>query len=197
MKPLLITAITVGLGLAFSAQAQQVQVKVDIKKILITAQSTPSFVSAGAKEKDVPNPRQWLEAEVEFELDSAPKGEIVPSLDFRYYVAVRGKDGAAKYLTGDVKHINLVPGRKELYSSAYVSPATIGKITGDFEKVNASDVLVAVEVTYAGRIVAESSSGGPEGWWRGQATEAGVLSKTKTPFALLWIDRYPDIEDAR
>jgi hypothetical protein len=192
MKKLLYIAVVLGFGSVFSASAQQVQVKVEIKKIEVTSQKTPNFQAGDVTSKNVPKPKEWLEAEVSFSLESAPRDSVVPSLEFRYYVAVRGAEGA-KYLTGDVKHLNLVPER-ELFSVAYVSPATIGKITGDYSRVSAGDILVAVEVSHNGRVVAESSSGGPDGWWRGQTTEAGVLGKNKTPFALLWLDRYPDSE---
>ncbi|MCB1091494.1 MAG: hypothetical protein KDL87_08180 [Verrucomicrobiae bacterium] len=195
MKKLLLSAVIFGFLAAGAAQAQQVQVKVEIKKIEVSSQKTPNFQAGDVSNKNVPKPKEWLEAEVSFGLESAPRGAVVPELDFRYYVAVRGSEGA-KYLTGDVKHVNLVPDR-ELFSVAYVSPATIGKITGEYNRVSANDILVAVEVSYQGRIVAESSSGGPDGWWRGQATEPGVLAKNKTPFALLWLDRYPDVEEGR
>lgn len=195
MKKLLLLAVISGLAVVLPAHAQQVQVKVEVNKIEVSAQKTPNFQAGDVANKNVPKPKEWLEAEVSFSLDSAPRGSVVPSLEFRYYVAVRGADGA-KYLTGDVKHVNLVPDR-DLYSVAYVSPATIGKITGEYNRVSANDILVAVEISYQGRIVAESSSGGPDGWWRGQATEPGVLAKNKTPFSLLWLDRYPDVEESR
>ncbi len=180
---------------------QQVQLAVgdvEVKEVEYDAQQTPQFQAAGPDGKNVPNPRDWLEVEVEFEV----KGRddvVIPELLFRYYVGFTDKNGQGRTLTGDVKHINIVPG-EEYFSAVYVSPSTLGDITGDFRKFQPSSVkAVGVEVYYNGVIVGGKSSlaGSNAKFWQATGTSPGVLAKRDTPFALLWIDRYADSEATR
>lgn len=177
------------------ANAQQIQLKMgDVKvgDIAFDAQKTPNFQAGDVKSKDIPNPRDWLEMEVEFEVNG-PRDAVVKDLLFRYYVGFRDKSGTPRVLTGDVKHINVVTGEK-YFSSAYVSPSTLGEITGDFRRFQPNSVeAVGVEVVYNGVIVGGTSSKGGK-FWEAVAPSPGVLGKAETPFALLWIDRYPDVE---
>jgi hypothetical protein len=198
MKKLLTLLAFAGLfGGSLHAQ-QQVQLKVgdvDVKKMEFDAQKTPSFQAGDVKGKNIPNPRDWLELEVEFTVKGDPK-TVVKDLLFRYYIGFRDQTGAARVLTGDVKHINIVPG-EELYSAVYVSPSTLGEITGDFRRFQPSSVeAVGVEVIYNGVIVGgkSSMSGARAKFWEAAGTQPGVLAKGDTPFALLWIDRYADAE---
>ncbi|MDF1739510.1 MAG: hypothetical protein P1U86_10160 [Verrucomicrobiales bacterium] len=193
MKSLLTLLTLIGV-LGFSTTGMsQIQLAVgDIKvdEPEVEAQPTPQFQAGGVKNKNVPNPREWLELEVKFEV-KGDEDDIVPELLFRYYVGFRDQSGSPRILTGDVKHINVVPG-DEYYSSAYVSPSTLGEITGDFKKFQPSSVIAqGVEVYYNGVIIggASSMSGSKAKFWQA-GTVAGVLSKDETPFALLWIDRY-------
>ena len=198
MKKLLTLLAFAGLfGGSLHAQ-QQVQLKVgdvDVKKMEFDAQKTPSFQAGDVKGKNIPNPRDWLELEVEFTVKGDPK-TVVKELLFRYYIGFRDQTGAARVLTGDVKHINIVPG-EESYSAVYVSPSTLGEITGDFRRFQPSSVeAVGVEVIYNGVIVGgkSSMSGARAKFWEAAGTQPGVLAKGDTPFALLWIDRYADAE---
>ncbi len=100
-------------------------------------------------------------------------------------------------LMGDVTHVNMLEGDK-LYSAVYVSPTTLGKVTGKYRDFQKSAInAVAVEVSYNGRVIATESTGGKGRWWEGLSAEQGVLSKEKTPYALLWIDRYADVKEGR
>ena len=46
-----------------------------------------------------------------------------------------------------------------------------------------------------GVVVGGDTTGGPKGkWWESMQVQPGVLTKGKTPFALLWIDRYADVK---
>ncbi len=198
MKKLLSLFALVGL-LGGSLQAQQqVQLKVgdvEVGKMNYDAQKTPSFQAGGVKDKNIPNPRDWLELEVEFKVKGDPKA-IVKELLFRYYIGFRDQTGAARILTGDVKHINIVPG-EDNYSAVYVSPSTLGEITGDFRRFQTSSVeAVGVEIIYNGVIVGgkSSMSGSRAKFWESAGTQPGILGKIDTPFALLWIDRYADVE---
>jgi hypothetical protein len=185
------------LGGSLQAQ-QQVQLKVgdvEVGKMEYDAQKTPSFQAGDVKGKDIPNPRDWLELEVEFKVKGDPKS-VVKELLFRYYIGFKDQTGSARILTGDVKHINIVPG-EDSFSAVYVSPSTLGEITGDFRRFQPSSVeAVAVEIIYNGVIVGgkSSMSGARAKFWESAGTQPGVLAKIETPFALLWIDRYADAE---
>lgn len=195
MKKLLPLAAALVVSTLGSLQAQQqVQLKmgdVDVKQPAFDAQKTPNFQAGDVKNKDIPNPRDWLEIEVEFEV-KGPRGAVIKDLLFRYYVGFRDTSGTPRVLSGDVKHINLVAGEK-LFSAAYVSPNTLGEITGDFRRFQPNAVeAVGVEVYYNGVIVGGTTTKGK--FWEAISPQPGVLGKAETPFALLWIDRYADVE---
>ena len=167
---------------------------VKVGKIAIEVQPTPDFDAGGVKTKKVPNPRSWLEIEVEFEAKQKSQEGIYPQLKFRYHVAIKGEDGTY-YLTGDVDHVNVLA-EKELYSVCYVSPSALGTITGDFEKFQAGDVAaVAVEVFDSGVLAGGASEGQSGKWWESTSLKrsgAAISKKEDTPFAILWMDRYAD-----
>src|SRR5690606_15888370 len=85
MKKLLILFALAGFfGTCLQAQ-QQVQLKVgdvDVGKMEYDAQKTPSFQAGDVKGKNIPNPRDWLELEVEFRVKGDPK-TVVKELLFR------------------------------------------------------------------------------------------------------------------
>lgn len=202
MKILLSTLSFLALsGLIASAQVQQIQLQVgdvDVKKMDKQTQKTPVFRADAVKDKNVPNPRDWLEVEVEFEIDG-PSKAVVPELLFRYYIGLRDQNGNPRVLTGDVKHTNMQAG-EEYYSVVYVAPNTLGEITGDFRRFQDSAVVaMGVEVIYNGVIVGGKStqSGSKAKFWQATGTQPGILSKQETPFALLWIDRYAESEKPR
>ena len=195
MKSLLALAATLSVLTAASLHAQQqVQLKlgdVDVKSPVFEAQKTPNFQAGDVKSKNVPNPRDWLEIEVEFEVKGA-RGAVVKDLLFRYYVGFRDTAGTPRVLTGDVKHINVSAG-ETFFSAAYVAPNILGEITGDFRRFQPSAVeAVGVEVYYNGVIVGGTTTKGK--FWEAISPQPGVLGKADTPFALLWIDRYADVE---
>ena len=198
MKKILTIAISTTFASLLAVQAQQVQVEsVDVKGIEVEVQQTPQFEAGNVSSKSVPSPREWLEVEVEFEAKANERDAIVPELLFRYYIAIQAEDGSTKVLTGDVNHVNVVSG-EEYYSAVYVSPMTLGTITGNIRGFQAGAVkAVAVEIFFNGISKGGDSKDGPGGrWWEQTATQPGVLGREKTPFGLLWIDRYADVKTA-
>jgi hypothetical protein len=82
-----LVTIFAALGLfAAGAQAQNLQLgpnSVDVKKVEVEVQKTPQFQAGGVNNKNIPNPRDWLEVEVEFEVDTrAPDNAVVGELLF-------------------------------------------------------------------------------------------------------------------
>ncbi|MEX2579591.1 MAG: Amuc_1102 family pilus-like protein [Verrucomicrobiales bacterium] len=197
MKKLLTTLAIVAF-LAASAHAQQIQLNVgdvDVKSIDYDTQKTPEFQAGGVNTKKVPNPRDWLEVEVEFKV-AGRDDVVVPELLFRYYIGFTDQNGQGRTLTGDVKHINVVPG-EDYFSAVYVAPSTLGELTGDFRRFQPRSVqAVGLEVLYNGVVVGgkSSRSGSSAKFWQATGTQPGILAKQDTPFALLWIDRYAEVE---
>lgn len=182
-----------------SANGQAVQVQRDkgvkISDVKVEAQNTPDFQASNVKAKRVSNVRQWLEIETEFSIESVnPRDAVVPELMFKYYVGFKDEQGQPVVLTGSVTYANMLP-KEDYYSAVYVSPSTMGKITGDYRRVNPSDAIgIGVEVFYQGVVVGSHSSTRSPFWQQIPGQVPGVLSKEKTPFALLWLDRYPDVK---
>ncbi|NNE94138.1 MAG: hypothetical protein HKN23_21025 [Verrucomicrobiales bacterium] len=183
-------------GLVIYAQ-QQVQVQpgkgIAVKGIEIEVQQTPEFQAANVRGKKIDNPRDWVEIEVEFDVDGVnPRDAVIPELIFRYYVGIRDQQNQAVVLTGDVVHVNVVGG-ESYYSAAYVAPSTLGKFTGDFKRFEAGKVqAVGVEIYYNGVLVGGGLEKVNAKFWEQIAPQPGVLSRQDTPFSLLWIDRYAD-----
>ncbi|MDB2496252.1 hypothetical protein N9X25_03815 [Verrucomicrobiales bacterium] len=199
MKKLVTIFAAFGLFAAV-VQAQNLQLgpnSVDVKKVEVEVQKTPQFQAGGVNNKNIPNPRDWLEVEVEFEVDArAPDNAVVGELLFRYYIGFKDQRGTGRTITGDVKHKNVMIG-EETYSAVYVSPDTLGEITGEYSNFQSSDVAaVGVEIFYNGVLVGgySSLSGTKAKFWEATGTGPGILSKHETPFALLWIDRYADVD---
>ncbi|MFK5923471.1 MAG: hypothetical protein QM496_14940 [Verrucomicrobiota bacterium] len=180
-----------------TAVAQKGQPAVKVKKIEVELQPTPVFeAGGGVKTKKIPRQKTWLEVEVEFEVKAGNKEGVVDNLQFRYYVAIKGAEGT-RLLMGDVTHVNMMEGDK-LFSVIYVSPTTLGKLTGKYKDFQKSAInAVAVEISYNGRVIGGDSTGGKGRWWESLSAEQGILSKEKTPFGLLWIDRYADVKEGR
>lgn len=194
IKPVFAFLLAAPLLLGSLQAQQQIQLKmgdVDVSDPVYEAQKTPNFQAGDVKSKNVPNPRDWLEIEVPFEV-RGPRNAVIKELLFRYYVAIRDQSGATRTLSGDVKHVNVLAGEKT-FSSAYVAPGILGDITGDFRRFQPSTVLgVGVEVYFNGVIVGGKSTAGGK-FWEQTGTQPGVLGKVETPFALLWIDRYAEV----
>lgn len=167
---------------------------IKIKGVEKEAQKTPNFQAGDVSNKKVPNPREWLEIEVEFEAARVkPSDGVLGEVLFRYYVGMTTENGSGIVLTGDVTHVNVIGG-EEYFSSVYVAPSTMGKITGDYRRVDMGSVkAVGVEIYYNGVLVGKETSTGKD-FWATMQSMPGILSKEKTPFALLWIDRYPEVK---
>jgi len=195
MKSRLFLIAVLAFAPVVSHAQQQIQLSmgdVNIRKMDVEVQKTPNFTAGGVRDKNVPNPRDWLELEVEFEVKGRGDG-VVPELQFRYYIGFTDANGRPRTLTGDVRHRN-VPLGDRTFSAVYVAPSKLGEITGNFRRFSANSVAaVGVEVYYNGVLVGGDSSVRGK-FWEQTGTEPGVLSKTQTPFALLWLDRYAEFD---
>ena len=152
-------------------------------------------------------PKDWLEAEVEFTVEKSSDDSVkfADKVTVRWFVAVENPDGKGHILLKkEVDHIN-VPIGEPVYSSVYLSPMSIIRLTGSDNAGKSLVESVGGEILINGAAPVKNSgffsSKGKPGWWTkgGLSAFASVplLSKNETPFKLLWWDRYAEIEDRK
>lgn len=160
-----------------------------------TMQQIPEFSVSGPRTTTFV-PQQWLQIEVELDIQTTSPTGYVDRLEVEYFVAVT--DATTKrtvLLTDRLVYLEANANERRVFVSAYVSPASLARVTGS-RRPRVSDIsAVAAVVTGSGvREPAEASTGGPRDWWKaeGLARQQGlVLPRSRTPFAPLWWDRYP------
>jgi hypothetical protein len=130
--------------------------------------------------------RDWFRIETQYET----KPDWVDELSFKYYVAVKAKDGGKgpKYVlfSGDVTYINIEAGKHK--SDMYIHPSTLARY-GDVERV-------AVVISVQGRMEAmESLPASNQRWWEQLTPVDGMLlNRMQTPFAMLYFDDYEAVK---
>ncbi len=164
----------------------------------------PSPDLPGTKNKSF-KPKDWLEVEAGITIPPQTREQKeVGFLDrvlVKWYVAVEDKvSKRTVLLTKDVTHIN-VPVDEEFYSSVYLSPNTLKRLTGKDRAAKTAVEVVGLEILINGVKVAEETSKMKAGWWNSPNLARGdrfpLLNKSETPFKIYWWDRYAEIEEQR
>ena len=148
-------------------------------------------------------PRDWLEIEAAITIDArpVPPSGMLDRLLVKWYVAVQNPDKRGEFflLTREVNHVN-VPIDEEFYSSVYLSPSSIRRITGNYRNAKRSIEFVGYEVYFNGEVIAHAASrGARDQWWampsdRISASDSvPLMTKPETPFAAMWWDRYAEV----
>lgn len=197
----LVTLFSLGV-LSFSQTVTNIQVEVDDKPSFEDIIS-PDLNGGNAKKWD---PLEWLEMEIQFEVTKAlPKSAThVDEVRIKWYAAVLNPDkkSKAKYvlLEKEITHIN-IPVGKEVYSSVYLSPASVHRISGKERASKGILEAVGGEIFFNGEKKAQFSSKGKGEWWNSgkmsRYERIPLLSKDKTPFAFSWWDRYAENKPER
>lgn len=194
----IITSSLLGLALSPSATAQAYKVE----------GTAPEFddlespqINAGGPDKSF-KPKDWLEVEAGFtvQMRPEPNSKIASQVLVKWYVAVENpeKRGTFLLLSKDITHVN-VPLNEEVFSSIYLSPASLRALTGTDRGGKRTVHLVGYEILINGEKVAQESNKGDAGWWNkasdkiSRTDSVPLLSKIETPFADLWWDRYAEI----
>jgi hypothetical protein len=188
------------------AQAQ-IQHQIRSAKVTFEMQQTPEFNVNGPKAKRI-NPLEWLEIEVELDLETVHPSGYIDQLDAEFFIGVRDTNAGGKptLLTGKITFTEIRAIEKKAWLSAYVSPASLAKTTGKNKPSKADLEAVAVRITGPGLRAPASESVGISlkrdgAQWFDSASlkrlDGLILAKTKTPFAPLWTDRYPLVKDER
>ncbi len=197
--PLLSVIATAVLSLTFQSTASAQKYKVEPKKPSFEGLSSPNFNVSGSKPF---KPKEWLEMEASFKVLMAPMppSQTAERIMVKWYVAVQHpeKKGAFLLLTKDITHVN-IPLDEEIFSSVYLSPASIKRLTGSDRAAKNVVEMVGFEILVNGEKVAQETSKGQPGWWQStsdnlsRSDSVPLLNKLETPFATLWWDRYAEI----
>lgn len=175
------------------------QYKVEANKPVFDDLQSPEY--SGGKQKSF-KPKDWLELEAAFTVQMAPEppSQTAERVLVKWYVAVKHPDkrGAYLLLTKDITHVN-IPLNEEIFSSVYLSPASIKRLTGSDRGGKGSVEFVGYEVLVNGEKVAQETQGGQPGWWNtasdkiSRSDTVPLLNKMETPFSNHWWDRYAEI----
>lgn len=174
-------------------------------QVKLECEDEPSFEKLKSPDFSGTNPKKWddkdwMEMEVEFEVTlTDPKdATFVDSLTVKWYVAAKNPDSSGGkwiLLEKEVEHIN-IPVKEKLFSSVYLSPSAIMRLSGkDRAAENVID-RVGGEILFNGTRVGAFSSKDKPGWWQSgglsRYEKIPLRSKNETPFHYFWWDRYAE-----
>ncbi|MFN5578977.1 MAG: Amuc_1102 family pilus-like protein [Akkermansiaceae bacterium] len=197
----LLSAVAVAtISVSFDYTARSQSFKVEPEKPAFDDLPSPDFNVSKTKAF---KPKDWLEIEASFKIQMAPEppSKTAERVMVKWYIAVEHpeKKGAYLLLTKDITHVN-VPLNEEIFSSVYLSPASIKRLTGRDRAGKGVVNLVGYEVLINGEKVAQETSGASKaGWWNttsdkiSRSDTVPLLNKMETPFANMWWDRYAEV----
>ena len=198
-KLLLSTLLACFVFSASSLMAQQYKLDVD-KPDFDSLESPDLGGNTGDKKFKA---KDWLESEVKFKIEASnDKEKFVNSVTVRWYVAVENPDGKGfLLLKKEIQHVN-VPVDEDIYSSVYLSPNSIMRLSGRDRAGKNTLSHVGGEILVNGTVPVGNSgyftSKDKPGWWTKPGLtsfdEIKLLNKSETPFKALWWDRYAEIK---
>ncbi len=147
-------------------------------------------------------PKEWLEIEasIKVQMLPVPPSKTVDKILVKWYVAVENPDKKGTYLllTKDITYVN-VPLNEDVFTSVYLSPASVQRLTGADRAGKSMVNLVGYEVLINGEKVAQETSKEKAGWWNtgsdkiSRSESVPLLDKSESAFANMWWDRYAEI----
>ncbi|MFU8892835.1 MAG: Amuc_1102 family pilus-like protein [Luteolibacter sp.] len=148
-------------------------------------------------------PRDWVEIEAAVKLETrpVPPSGMVDRLIVKWYIAISNPDKRGEYflLSREVTHVN-VPIDEEFFSSVYLSPSSVRRITGNFRNADKAVAMIGCEVLFNGEVIGVAANrGATDNWWSiaspkiSASDSVPLLTKPETPFAAMWWDRYAEV----
>ena len=190
-------------ALSFLATPLHAQGKAEVGNLTFDDIPSPEVQTGKAKSF---KPKDWLEVEAGIKIPATnadqKKSGFINQVTVKWYVAVANPDGKGVIkLSKTINHIN-VPIDEEIFSSVYMSPANIKRLTGKDKAGKSAVKAVGLEVLVDGEKVGQAAEKQKEGWWNAgslsdQSDKFPLLNKNETPFAMLWWDRYAEIQKER
>ena len=203
IKAFNLVALSLGIAASLSAQEMPTRSKDKVVKVSdpkFNEIQSPNINVSGASKSY--RPKDWLEIEVELEISKwKPKliDEYVDGISVKWWVVVKGQDRKTYLVEKTVQHVN-IPEDEKVFTSVYLSPNTLRRITGK-NKASEGDIeAVGGEIQLGGEMLGFFSHGKDKGWWRKplgsveRTTKFPLLNKDETPFKFLWYDRYAEIK---
>ena len=123
----------------------------------------------------------------------------------KWYVAAKNPDGKGYVLLEkEINHVN-VPVGEDIFSSVYLSPTAVKRISGSDRAGKSILSHVGGEILINGSQPEKKSgyftSKDKPGWWvsgkLSRYDKIPLRNKNETPFKFLWWDRYAEIEERR
>lgn len=185
-----------GLGFFFCLDGVALAQKNSWKaKVSAAINKTPQVSARYSNQKRIDS-LDWLEIEVSFTPAARTKELYVDGVQVDFFVLVDHPKGPVM-LTHSLTHEN-VKLNKVTYSAAYISPATWSRLAGKAKAALADIKGYAVEISYGGTMVGWAAKGMKAGSWRSATNTAGgkMRSPHKTPFGIVYADRFPEISGA-
>ncbi len=198
------TVTTLALAASFfsivAASAQE-KIKADIKKLTVDATKTPQVEPGSGVKLIRDKPRDWLQIDVEFQVDSRSREDFINSMEIRFFVLPKSaKPDFKKLFTCTISHVDILKST-DLHSAVYFSPNALQRMYGSSGSANPRDLWVAVEIHAGGKMVGWDATDGKSAkakWWRRTdvPTDSSTLRpKHKTPYALFWYDSYAEVRE--
>ena len=111
--------------------------------------------------------------------------------------------GKILLLEKEVTHVN-VPIGEDIFTSVYLSPNSIKRLTGADKVSNSDYERVGGLITVDGQQPVDTKKGffslkSTKVWWNNlsSSNKIPLLNKNETPFKNLWFSRYAEIEEER
>lgn len=190
-------------ALSFLAAPVHAQGKADVGTLVFDDLQSPD-IPVG-KNKSF-KPKDWLEVEAGIKIPATnaeqKKSGFIDQVTVKWYVAMDNPDGKGVIkLSKTINHIN-VPIDEEIFSSVYMSPANLKRLTGKDKAGKSAVKAVGLEVLVDGVKVGQGTIKEKEGWWNAgslsdQSDKFPLLNKDETPFSMFWWDRYAEIQKER
>jgi hypothetical protein len=200
----LFVAATGGMAALLAPTAAAQAARASTSKPSFDDLQSPEFSGAGARKSF--RPKNWLEVEAKFKLDMRPEppSKMAERVTVKWYVAVKNPDKPNTFLllSKEVQHAN-VPLGEDIYSSVYLSPASLRRLTGSDRAGKNAVEMVGYEIVVGGETVGSETDKGAVGWWEttseriSRSETVPLLDKSETPFSNMWWDRYAEIYNER
>ena len=186
---LLASAALACLSLAASAQAPVTPGAVKLGKVAPAMVKTPECALSSGPVKRTGRAQEWFEIEVEYET----KPEEIDELTFKFTAQI-----AKQLVTGEVTYQNIAAARDH-FAVIYISPKGLEKLLGKTPLGPNSIENVWVEVNHQGQTLGKEGEAAfkPQAKPNAQQKPGFMLTKSQTPFAPLWYDRYEEIKASK
>ena len=195
----LLTVISCSLAGVLSHSAANAQVfRVEGDKPAFEDISSPKLGDS----KNGFKPKEWLEIEASIKVDMSPepRSKTADRILVKWYVAVENPDKKGTYLllTKDITHVN-IPLGEDVFSSVYLSPSSVRRLTGGDRAGKSMVYAVGYEVIVNGIRVKAETSDLKIDWWNSPSNKISrsevvpLLDKSESAFAHMWWDRYAEI----